>query len=449
MSPIDLLQTFFRKYHLERSSLLLALSGGPDSLCLFFSLLACKEKIPFDLHVAHVDHGWRDESQKEEEQLRQLVDFYGIPFHSVRLDCSGVKGNLEAYCREERYHFFKSLCHTHSLQGVFVGHHADDQAETVLKRMLEGSHWSYWQGLQEDSTLFGVRVFRPFLSLNKRVLVQWLNENKIKFFHDSTNDLLSFLRPRLRHKVIPWLGREFGKEVSPSLLNLGEEALELKSYFDEKIHGILQKVQQGPFGVYLNLQNQPLVSVEIKYLILQLSKLNGVFLSRTQLQLAASFLQKGVANRLLESGKGHMIVDRKRVFFPNFCPTPFENTPLHFGEQRVGQWDVKVEEKGERDENIGWDKGWQGGIRCVLPMGEYLIGLPKANASFHLRRISLSKWWSNHQVPAFLRSFVPVLWTDKNVYHEFLTGKSPLKENKEKSISIALRYVNPLITGCH
>ncbi len=131
---MDLLQRLaLSKTFLRSQSLLLALSGGVDSMVLFDLLK--KARIPFS--VAHVDHGWRESSHLEAISLKKMCEREGIPFYLLQLKEKWTF-NLEEQARAARYAFFKSLCDEHLFSGVLVAHQADDRAETVLKRVLEG-----------------------------------------------------------------------------------------------------------------------------------------------------------------------------------------------------------------------------------------------------------------------------------------------------------------------
>ena len=126
-----------------------------------------------------------------------------MPFHSKGWNPNLLEGNLEAACREERYLFFSSLNQQHSYQGVVTGHHQNDQAETVFKRILEGSHWSRWGGLQPESCLYGVRVLRPLLEISKSAIQDTLKSAGLIAFDDPTNRQPAYLRARFRESFFP------------------------------------------------------------------------------------------------------------------------------------------------------------------------------------------------------------------------------------------------------
>ncbi|MCH9703393.1 MAG: tRNA lysidine(34) synthetase TilS, partial [Chlamydiae bacterium] len=124
-----------------RGPLLLALSGGPDSM----ALLHLMRELNHPFEVAHIDHGWREKSAEEAEKLQTLVN---EPFHLKRLE--KFSQNAEDQARRARLNFFRELCEKRGLEGVLLGHHADDQAETVLKRLFEGARLTKLSGLERE-----------------------------------------------------------------------------------------------------------------------------------------------------------------------------------------------------------------------------------------------------------------------------------------------------------
>jgi len=211
----------------KKPPLLLALSGGPDSIALFHLLL--KENYPFE--VAHVNHGWREESQTEATHLTHLCQNLQIPFHLTKLP-PPPSNNLEDTARRHRLAFFLQTCKTQNLHGVLLGHHADDQAETVLKRLFEGASLPKLKGLVPKNTVDGLILYRPLLHCTKKQILNWLHDNKIEYFEDRTNADTRFLRTRLRHQLLPTLSEQFGKQVSPNLCRLGETAAEFGEFLE-------------------------------------------------------------------------------------------------------------------------------------------------------------------------------------------------------------------------
>ncbi|MFI5343669.1 MAG: tRNA lysidine(34) synthetase TilS, partial [Chlamydiales bacterium] len=261
--------------------------------------------------IAHIDHGWRAESALEAEQLKQLALEHGIPFYLKKLDpIQFQKSNLEMACRLERYRFFGDLCRLHSFQGVLLGHHLDDQSETILKRVLEGSHWSCLPGLSADTWVEGVRVLRPFLPFSKKELSSFLEKRGAIPFEDASNQDERFLRARMRQTMLPWLNENFGKNVQPALVRLGQEMVEMREFFEERLRVLLDHSIEGPFGICLDLQGKiPSSLIEIKFLVRLFCEHYQMNLSYSQYQTCAEVLRLGRANQCFENGGKTLWVD--------------------------------------------------------------------------------------------------------------------------------------------
>lgn len=218
---------FLKTYWDGKAPLLLGYSGGPDSKALLYIL----KGLP--IHVAHVDHGWRQTSGAEAEELKREVEGLGFPFHMTRLE--GCKKEEEA--REARLEFFRKLCEQVPFQALLLAHQADDWAETALKRVLEGSHLPFLGGMDPVSHIKGLCIWRPLLKIPKQGLEKYLDQKGLIPLRDPTNTDPKYLRSRMRVDMIPYLSRSLGKEVAGNLTLLAERASELKEYLDRKVRG--------------------------------------------------------------------------------------------------------------------------------------------------------------------------------------------------------------------
>lgn len=295
---------FFDEYLSRDEPLLLALSGGPDSMALFHLLL--RHKCAFS--VAHVDHGWREESSREAEVLRELCAEKKVPFYLKRLVKEKEDNNLEDRARNARLLFFRELCQEKQLKAVLLAHHADDQAETVLKRVLEGASLPRLQGLLPFSVVEEVVLLRPLLEMTKEEIMLFLAEKKISFFQDATNNDTRFLRTRLRLSLLPYLSDHFGKEVRPSLCRLGKQARELGSFLDELI---------APYRVNsstLDFASSPPKNLFLwKAIVRDFLKRQNITPSHHTLEMILLLLTKRKAHKTIVLGKNRVVVDRGKL----------------------------------------------------------------------------------------------------------------------------------------
>lgn len=310
------LENFLAEYFDPQKPLLLALSGGPDSTCLLHLLAHYKRRNPLNLHVAHVDHAWRIESQAEAIWLQTEVERLGFPFHLKRLDPALFdKGNHEAIAREERLDYFLQLCQEQGFQAVLTAHHADDQAETVFKRILEGATFSHLSGLQRVSQIEGVPLWRPLLAVTKKEISSWLHRHALESFDDKSNKDLRYLRARFRETILPFLSKEFGKEITGNLCRLGEEAKELRSYIDTRMEFYKEHLFRGSFGLCLDLSTIPSPHIwEVKQILKKICKQEQILLTHRLVTTLAEFLLSGKGDRYFEVNHRMVYIDRHRFF---------------------------------------------------------------------------------------------------------------------------------------
>jgi tRNA(Ile)-lysidine synthase len=268
---------FIKKEWDGKSPLLLGYSGGPDSKALLYSLL--EAKIP--LHLAHVDHGWREESAMQAQELAAEAERLGCPFHAHRLKGKPSR-NAEDAARGERLSFFQSLYERIPFQALLLAHHQDDVAETALKRVLEGAHLSHLGGMAEVSTMNGLPVWRPLLTVRKKELLSYLQQRSLVPIHDHTNEDKAFLRARFRQEMLPMLSRGLGKEIHENLSLLSTRAFELKNYLEKKVavHWAARVETEGKLEVSL----QGLERLEARYVVQKAIASQGLLLSRNVLE---------------------------------------------------------------------------------------------------------------------------------------------------------------------
>jgi tRNA(Ile)-lysidine synthase len=215
-----------------------AVSGGPDSILLLHFMHLYARKAALKLAAVHFNHKLRgEESEADErfvrEQAAQLgVEFLGSEPEEGTEACPKHR-NLEAAARDLRYRFFFSLLNRGTLDKIVTGHTADDQAETVLLRLLRGSGT---RGLGGIYPALGEIIFRPFLGLRRKEIERELEERKLTFRIDSTNRNLRFQRNRIRLELLPLLKREFNPEVTNLLAELSARARDDEEVLEQMSH---------------------------------------------------------------------------------------------------------------------------------------------------------------------------------------------------------------------
>ena len=308
---IQLLFSGFLNTHLaDTPPLLLGLSGGPDSMALFHLLM--EKRYPFE--VAHIDHGWRMESKKEANYLAKLCEKTQVPFHLKHLEPTQEAKNLEDLGRRERLTFFKQIIHERSLQGILLAHHADDHAETVLKRLFEGASLPKLKGLVPKTEVEGMTIYRPFLKIKKQQILNWLKENDFFYFIDATNEDPRFLRSRLRNDLIPTLSSQFGKEISSNLCKLGEAAAELDLFLNELAAPYLERICVNADSMTLDFSmEQPKSFFIWKVVLRYFFEHAGISLTSSLVESILSHLYKGSCHKKLKIGTQIVEIHKKQI----------------------------------------------------------------------------------------------------------------------------------------
>lgn len=194
-------------------TLLVGCSGGADSLSLAHALHALASRLDLKVVSAYVHHGLRREADEEADLLAMGMATWGLPHHSLRIGALDPALSPEEALREARYQALNRLALEIKASALALGHHADDQLETVLWRLSKGSGMGGLRGMpMQRSQEFGPRLIRPWLETPRSELESYLTRQGIRWFDDLSNQDETIPRNRIRHRILPVL-----KELNPSV----------------------------------------------------------------------------------------------------------------------------------------------------------------------------------------------------------------------------------------
>jgi tRNA(Ile)-lysidine synthase len=195
----------------DAPALVLAVSGGPDSVALMW--LAARWRKGFSrgprLIAVTIDHGLRKESSREAREVKRLAHRLDIEHRTLRWTGTKPRRGVPAAARDARYHLLVRAARAVRATRALTAHTRDDQAETLLMRLLRGSGIAGLSAMARESERDGVMLARPFLDVPKSRLIATLNKAKIAFADDATNRDTAFMRPRMR-ALLPLLAAEGG-----------------------------------------------------------------------------------------------------------------------------------------------------------------------------------------------------------------------------------------------
>ena len=234
----------------DGDSLVLGLSGGPDSMCLLDILLKLNKKIT--IIVAHINHNIREESNKEAEFIKNYCSNKNVILETTKFSKkSQDKDYSEADLREMRYIYFEKIIRKYKAQYLLTAHHGDDLIETILMRMTRGSDLKGYAGFDLVTQKDNYKVIKPLIFTTKEKIEEYNKENEIPSVEDYTNKSSKYTRNRYRSNVLPFLKKE-NPQVHLKYLKYSQE---LQKYYNYVDNIVIKEIKKRFKDNTLNLNN--------------------------------------------------------------------------------------------------------------------------------------------------------------------------------------------------
>ena len=258
----------------NRDRVLVAVSGGVDSVVLLHVLKELKRELKLTLAVAHFDHGIRPESAQDAEFVKKLASSLKLQFYTERADVPAYakanKLSLEVAARQLRYQFLEKTAHAHKFNKIALGHTLNDQAETLLMRLLRGSGLEGLAGIPPVRPAQLCQYIRPLIECTREQIEAYAKVHKLRWREDPTNYDTKIVRNKIRHELIPIL-----KEYNPNLLQslgrtarlLGQAAQHLEREADQALKELL--CEQKAYELVLDLKKFLKLSEYLQALVLR------------------------------------------------------------------------------------------------------------------------------------------------------------------------------------
>ena len=222
---VNRVQEVLLSKRIQNHPLIVAVSGGADSVALLTALALLRRPLDLRLHVAHFDHRLRPDSADDAKWLEDYCRRQGFDFICGTPDAIPPKTHVEAWARTQRYRFLDARARQVGARWIAVAHTANDQAETVLHHVLRGTGLKGAAGIPMTRRLrSGARLIRPCLMLTRRELLACLEEQGVPFRNDPSNDDPKFTRNRLRNRLLPLIEEQFNPKASLALYRLAEQS---------------------------------------------------------------------------------------------------------------------------------------------------------------------------------------------------------------------------------
>lgn len=197
----------------ENSSILIGVSGGPDSLALLHFLAGIRKEYHLTLRVATIDHMFRGtESFEELKYVEEICEKWDIPFNGQQInvpeEINKQRGNPQTISRKLRYQFYSEVMEKYQIPFLALAHHGDDQMETILMRMTRGSAIGSMAGIHIKRPFGNGQIIRPFLCITKDEIEEYIKKNDLHPVYDPSNKKDIYARNRFRKYVLPFLKKE-------------------------------------------------------------------------------------------------------------------------------------------------------------------------------------------------------------------------------------------------
>lgn len=291
---------FLQKYDLlnKDEPILIAFSGGTDSLCLLDIAL----KLNLNITAIHLNHNWRgDESLKDAEFCREFCQKNGINFYTETL--SNDVPHTETAAREARYEFFENAAKKFNSEVILTAHNANDNAETILYRIAKGTGTEGLSGIREKRGIY----YRPLIHVLREKIEDYCRENNLTPNIDSSNNDVKYKRNLIRHKIIPLL-ETINKDAVSAINSLSEVARAENAILNEYIENINKKSSNST-QEFIKL-SKPIQNK----IIYNLLKMNNLDYDRETIASIVNFINK---NSESKSGKQYSITKNLWLYVNN------------------------------------------------------------------------------------------------------------------------------------
>ena len=235
--------------------IIVGVSGGPDSLALLYVLKALQKEWNLTLRIAHLNHMLRGrESQGDAEFVVKLAQKLNIPVTMRKINVAGLKqgGSPEETARKARLEFLFAVARKNKAHKIALGHNSDDQAETVLMRIIRGSGLLGLSGILPKRKINNFIIIRPLIEIPRREIENFLKAKKIKPRIDSTNSEEIYFRNRVRHKLLAELKR-YNPNIKQVLANTAQNIAADYDYLLENSQKAFAKLRRGRGKVKLSM----------------------------------------------------------------------------------------------------------------------------------------------------------------------------------------------------
>ena len=314
-----------KKYNLikEGEKIVVGVSGGPDSISLLNALKNIKEKINFEIIVAHINHQIREEADGDEEYVREYCKKNIIKFYSKRIDVIKYANNnkigIEEAGRKLRYEYFDEIMQNEKANKIVTAHNKNDKAETIIMNIIRGTGIS---GLKGIEPIRDNKYIKPLIECDRNEIEDYCKKNNLNPRIDKTNFENDCTRNKIRNIVLPYIKKEFNPNIVETIVRLSEVATETEAYIQNKATETYNKliIEKKDNKIVLNLKKFNIEDKIIKKQILihTIRNLlgNAQNIEKVNLDDIIKLCQNNIGNKYLQPNKNiKILVNKGKIFF--------------------------------------------------------------------------------------------------------------------------------------
>lgn len=322
-----ILQTI-KKYNLIQSgdSIVVGVSGGPDSICLLHILNELKEELNFKIYVAHINHMIREEADEETEYVKNFCKNIGVECFTQKIDVVKIakeeKIGTEEAGRKIRYNFFEEILKKTNSNKIATAHNNNDKVETIIMNILRGSGTAGLKGLDP---IRENKFIKPLIETSREEIEAYCEENKLNPRIDKTNNENIYTRNKVRNIVIPYVKSEFNPNILKTINRLSEVATEENEYLNkvtlEEFNKICVKSEAtNNSGITLNLKqfNNLELVIKRRLILYTINKLLGTTegIEKINIDDIIKLCNNNIGNKyLMPIKKIKILVKKGKIFF--------------------------------------------------------------------------------------------------------------------------------------
>ena len=319
------------KYELIKSgdNIVVGVSGGPDSMALLNVLINLKEKLSFNIVVAHINHMIRAEADDETKYVQDFCKKHDIECYVKREDVLEIskskKIGTEEAGRKLRYTFFDEIMIKTNANKVATAHTANDRAETVLMNIMRGSGTSGLKGIEEKR---GNKFIRPLIECTRSEIEEYCEQEKLNPKYDKTNEENIYTRNRIRNELIPYIQKEFNPNIIETLNRLSKLVAIENKYLEEQTQKAYKEIYlgkqelDGKKEIILDLKKFNNLDLVIKNRIVlyTINKVvgNAQNIEKIHIEDIIKLCKNNIGNKYLTPHKNiKVLVNKQKIFFKN------------------------------------------------------------------------------------------------------------------------------------